>query len=86
MDDYMLTTLDNPYNPHTQWDEWYGWDEAKGYGTTSFLARIVRTSDDLSDADYEQALTSAIDEIVKENVLGIYTKVKAEDVIVPRAA
>lgn len=86
MDDYMLTTIDNPYNPHTQWDEWYTWDESSGYGTSSFLARIVRTSDDLSDTDYEQALTSAIDEIVKENVLGIYTKVKAEDVIVPRAA
>ncbi len=28
-----LTTVDNPYDPFTQWDEWYAYDEGKGYAT-----------------------------------------------------
>ena len=83
-DQHMLTTIDNPYNPFTHFDEWYQWDTAKGYFTSSFLARIVKTSDDLSDADQDLAIESGIEEIVRENVLGIYTRVKENDVIVPR--
>jgi hypothetical protein len=72
---HMLTTLDNPYDPFTRFDEWYQWDEAAGYHTTAFLARITQTSDELSDADQDVAIENAIDEIVQENVLGIYKKV-----------
>lgn len=71
----MLTTFDNPFDPFTQFDDWYQWDERSGYRTTSFLARIVQTSDELSDADNDLAIEQAIDEIVRENVLGVYTKV-----------
>jgi hypothetical protein len=73
--EYALTTVDNPFDPFTQWDEWYAYDARHGYHTPSFLARIVFTSDDLSDADQALAIQSAIDEIVDENVLGIYRKV-----------
>lgn len=75
MAEHMLTTIDNPFDPWTQWDEWYAWDNQAGYDTPSYLARIVRTSDELSEADQSQAIEDAIDEIVKENVLGIYRKV-----------
>ena len=71
----MLTTIDNPYDPFTQFNEWYAYDEDMGYHSCSFLARIVITSDELSDADQEEATNSAIDEIVEENVLGLYRKV-----------
>ena len=80
-DDHMLTTVDNPYNPFTQFNEWYAYDEAKGYKTTSFLARIVVTSDELSEADQSVAIENAIDEIVRENVLGLYRKVSLNDSI-----
>lgn len=72
---HMLTTIDNPFDPFTQYDEWYQMDERLGHHTTSFLARIVRSSDDLSDADQDAAIEQAIDEIVKENVSGLYRKV-----------
>lgn len=72
---HMLTTVDNPFDPFTQFDQWYAWDQAAGYYTSDYLARIVRTSDDLSDADQDLAIEYAIDEIVRENVLGIYRKV-----------
>jgi hypothetical protein len=71
---HMLTTVDNPYDPFTQWDEWWEFDTSKGYNTASFLARIAKVSDDLSESDQTEAIESAIDEIVKENVRGIYKK------------
>ena len=72
---HMLTTIDNPYNPVTQFDEWYAWDQRAGYNTPAFLARIAITSDELSEADQELAIEEAITEIVKYNVLGLYRKV-----------
>lgn len=75
MDEHMLTTVDNPYDPFTQWDEWDAYDRACGYNTTSYLARVVRTSDELSEADQSLAIEQAIDEIVEMNILGIYRKV-----------
>lgn len=74
----MLTTIDNPYSPFDNYDEWYVWDRNKGYNTPEFLARIAIVSEELSDSDYLMAIEYAIDEIVKENVLGLYKKVTRE--------
>lgn len=79
MNQSMLTTIDNPYNPFTQFDEWFAYDESKGYHTCSYLARIAKSSDELSEADESLAIESAIDEIVNLNVLGIYKKVTEND-------
>jgi hypothetical protein len=73
-DEHMLTTVDNPFDPFTQFDEWFAYDTAMGYGTAGMLARIANCSDELSDADQDEAIESAIDEIVKQNVLGLYRK------------
>lgn len=79
--EYMLTTVDNPYDPFTQWDEWLSWDDQAGYHTPGLLARIARVSPDLSEADQTQAVQMAIDECVEMNVLGVLKKVKRGDVI-----
>jgi hypothetical protein len=75
---YMLTTFDNPFNPFTEFDEWLQWDAVAGYNTPSFLARIAAYSNDLSEPDQELAIQQAIDEIVQENVCGMWRKVTAE--------
>lgn len=75
---HMLTTVDNPYDPFTQFDLWNAFDEQAGYHTTAYLARVVRTSDELSNADQDIAIEQAIDDIVNENVLGLYRKVAKE--------
>src|SRR4051812_6216452 len=75
---YMLTTVDNPYNPFTEWDEWYAFDARHGYHTPSFLDRIVKSSDEMSEADQTLAIQQAIEEIARENVLGIYMKVSED--------
>jgi hypothetical protein len=75
MTDVMLTTVDNPYDPFDQFDDWYAWDVRAGYCTSSFLGRIAMVSDEISETDQELALEYAIDEIVKENVSGMWKKV-----------
>lgn len=75
----MLTTIDNPHNPFTDYAEWFAYDQRHGYHTPSFLARILVDSEELSDADLEVAIENAIDEIVKENILGKYKKVIKEN-------
>ena len=79
MNQYMITTTDNPHNPFTQFDEWYAFDESKGYHTCSYLARITRSAPDLSEVDDDLAQEQAIDEIVELNILGIYRKVSKDD-------
>lgn len=74
----MLTTTDNPHDPFTAYEAWYVYDLASGYNTNGFLARILNDSEQLSDADQDRAITLAIDEIVRENVLGIWKKVEKE--------
>jgi hypothetical protein len=77
MDDteYMLTTVDNPFDPFTQWSEWFAFDIAAGHDTCSILARLTHTSEELSDVDQATALRLAIDEVVRENVSGVHRKV-----------
>lgn len=72
---HMLTTEDNPFDPFTEYNEWFVFDERSGYGTCAYLARIERTSDEMSEADQAFAHEQAIDEIVEINLLGIYKKV-----------
>jgi hypothetical protein len=75
MSTHMLSTIDNPYNPFTQYDEWYAFDTRAGYHSTSFLARIVKSSPDLSEADQSLAIEQAIDEVIRENVTGMFIRV-----------
>lgn len=69
-----LTTVDNPYSPIDDFDKWFMFDNVKGYGTCSYLARIARTSDALTPQENEQALETAIDEIMRLDILNMYRK------------
>jgi hypothetical protein len=78
-----LTTVDNPFNPITQFDQWYVWDSTHGYHTLSYLARVTRSSYELSEADQDLASMQAMDEIVLINE-GLYKKVvETADVVQP---
>ena len=77
MEAVMLTTVDNPYDPFTQFDDWLSFDRSKGYFTNEYLARIAKTSDELSETDEQLAIQTAINEIVRLNILGIYKKARA---------
>lgn len=70
-----LTTVDNPFNPFTQFDQWFRFDSDKGYNSSQYLDRIARTSDQLSEAENDAEIERAIDEIIKYDVLDVYKKV-----------
>ena len=72
----MLTTIDNPFDPFDQFDEWYAFDTQKGYNTCAYVASLAYTSQELSAFDQSLAVESAIDRIVALNLFGIYKKVK----------
>ena len=74
----MLTTIDNPFNPFEQFTSWLLFDKEKGYNTCEYLARIAKTSDQLSDKENDEEIEKAIDEIIKYDFLNIYKKIKKE--------
>lgn len=76
--EYMLTTVDNPFDPFTRFEEWLEYDISMGYNTAAFLDRIANVSNDMSQPDQALAIQNAIDEIVQENVSGMWRKVSRD--------
>lgn len=72
MAQHMLTTVDNPFDPVTEYEAWDAYDQHLGYHTMSLLARIIVTSDDLGEPDQEQAMEDAVQEVWRENVSGMH--------------
>lgn len=75
-----LTTFDNPFDPFDQFDSWFRFDSDKGYHSCSYLDRIARTSDQLSEEENDREIERAIDEIIKYDFMNIYKKVKRQSV------
>ena len=71
-----LTTVDNPYDPFDQFEEWYNFDIDKGYNSCAYLDRIAHTSEQMSDEENAKETERAIDEIIKYDFLNVYKKVK----------
>lgn len=76
--EFLLTTLDNPNNPFTSFEDWLAFDNSKGYNTLNYIARFAKSSEDLSLQDELAIYNEAIDEIVALNVTGLYIKVTKE--------
>jgi len=74
-----ITTVDNPYNPFNDFTSWFMFDIQKGYNTCGYLGRVSQTSDDMSDEEQDAEIERSIDEIIKNDVLNIYKKVKPSD-------
>lgn len=75
----MLTTIDNPYNPFTQYDEWLAYDEQAGYNTNAYLARIANTTPLMTEGEVGTAIESAMDEIIRVDPMGLYVKLASKD-------
>lgn len=76
--DVALTTADNPYDPLDQFVDWWNYDTTMGYHTAAYVARVARTSEELSDSDNQIELLKAIDEIIELNPLIPYVKIVRE--------
>lgn len=67
----MLTTPDNPYNPFTDFDQWFRYDVGAGYNTPMRLASISQTSELFSDEENNASIEEAINQLMQ---LGAITK------------
>jgi hypothetical protein len=74
----MLSTSDNPYNPFTDWKQWYAFDTQNCYNSCAYLARMCDVYADASPDDEEKSYEDAIDRICKLNLTGNYIKVYAD--------
>lgn len=79
MAECRLTTFDNPYDPFKQFNSWFLFDIEKGYNSCGYLARIARTTDQMSDTENEEEIERAIDEIIQYDFMNIYKKVRKTD-------
>ena len=83
--EFMLSTLDNPYNPFTNFDEWYNFDCMKGYYSCSYLGRVFESMHEpyLSDKQKSKLIQKAIQSILDNDVSGIFCKVSKDEVVKP---
>ena len=65
-----ITTEDNPFDPFTEWNEWYFYDLSKGYSTCERLDRLAKTSSELSDEINDEELNDAIDQSIELGAIG----------------
>lgn len=68
----MLSTPDNPYNPFENFDDWYACDEDRGHHTSSYIARLVFTSEAFSEDANQVAINDAVQRIYTANPKGMY--------------
>lgn len=74
-----VTTIDNPFDPFSQFDSWYAFDVEKGYYTCSRIARLTNLTDEMSEAERDNENERAIDKLIEIDVLDIYRKVVQQE-------
>ena len=59
--DIWITYDKNPFNPFTQFDDWYDWDFKFGFDICGLIAREAPTSDkNLTDYENDELINEAI--------------------------
>lgn len=71
-----LTTIDNPFDPIDDFDNWYDYDMEKGYNCCGYVDRVSHYFDGMTETEKVVELERAIDEILTVNPLNIFKKVK----------
>lgn len=74
----MLTTIDNPYDPRTEYTKWMQWDQEHGYFTAEYIASLCSFSNEMDDAAMDKIIQQAQMEIMEADELGIYKLVGGE--------
>lgn len=73
--DYLLTTIDNPYDPFEQSSQWLLFDKEQGYNTLDYLGRVINLSPEMTQKEENEAYDRAVDFIIANDFLNIYKRV-----------
>lgn len=76
MNESMLTTIDNPYSPFEDFQNWFLFDVGRGYNSCSRLARIANIDDSMTQKEENAEVERAIDRIISLDPTNLYVKVK----------
>lgn len=66
-EEIMLTTIDNPFDPFTQFQDWYTFDCGKRYDTYNYLDRVVNVTKDMTKKEVDEAYNQGMKDIVFYN-------------------
>ena len=72
---FMLTTLDNPFDPFDDFTSWFMFDCEKGHNTSSRIARIAQIDSEMSQKEVDDEMERAMDLIVKYDFEDKYVKI-----------
>ena len=75
---YMLTTLDNPFDPFNDFKSWYMFDCEKGHNTSARLARLANINSEMSQKEVDEEMDRVMDLIIKYDLEDKYIKVLEE--------
>lgn len=79
-DEFMLSTIDNPYDPFEQFTLWHLFDKEKGYDSCERLMRNVEIREDMTPQEIEAAADAAMDKLIEEDVMNVFVKVRPRTV------
>ncbi len=78
MDEYMLSTYDNPISPFDEFEAWWKYDMLLGHDCCGTLAREANTSPLFSDEVNEKYIDDAVDRLIQMDPT-LYRKVYRSD-------
>lgn len=79
MGDYMITTIDNPWNPFTHYHEWLDHDMQHGYNTDQWLYILSRTSNDLAMEEQDEQIDVGAQRLLELDPYGLHVKLYSHD-------
>lgn len=71
-----ITTIDNPYNPFEDFNNWFLFDIEKGYYTCEKLGRLSNYQELMTEKEEKEENERVIDRLIEIDPLGIYKKVE----------
>ena len=65
MERYILTTIDNPYDPIDEFEKWDEFDKSHGYYTNQRLAKIQQPVSALTDVENQRIINGSVDDFIR---------------------
>ena len=79
--EFMLSTIDNPYDPFEEFTLWLLFDNEKGYHTCERLMRKVEIREDMTQQEIDEATDRAMDELIADDIMNVFVKVAPRTVV-----